>query len=372
LSRIRFAALFATVAALAVVLAACGGGGGSSDEDPQSVIDNATLAGVESGNIDLQLGIKSTGDEGGNFKLSLSGPFQAGPKGQLPQLGFDVKANGDVGGEAIDFDGGLTLLSDRAFVGYKGTEYEVDPTTFGFVKSAFEQAQQQGGESAEGEAAGCQEAASDLEVKQFVDNLENEGSADVDGTETTKVSGDLDVEGAINAIIELTKNPACSSQLEAAGPLPLGELEEAKSEITSAVKKAHADVYVGDDNIVRKLAAELTVEPKGGDEKVEIEFEISLGEVNEEQEISAPANAKPLEGLFQELGVNPLELLEAASGEGGGLGSVLEGLSGGEESGSSGGSGGSSGGGSSQQEYVECLQEAETPTDLQKCASLLE
>jgi hypothetical protein len=365
LSRIRIAALFATLAALAVVFAACGGGGDSSDEDPQSVLDNATLAGVESGTIDLQLGIKSTGAEGGDVKASLSGPFQAGEKGELPELDLAVKANGDVGGEAIDFKGGLTLLSDRAFVGYKGNEYEVDPTTFGFVKSGFEQAQQQGGQ--QGGSTACQEAAAGLEVAQFVDNLKNEGSADVDGTDTTKVSGDLDVGSAIDAIIKLTKNPACSSQIEAAGPLPLDELEKAKSEVSGAVKKAHADVYVGDDEIIRKLAAELTVEPKGGDEKVEVDFEITLGEVNEEQEISAPANAKPLEGLFQELGVNPLELLEAGSS--GDIGEIIEGLSGGDEGG---GSPAESGGGSSQQEYVECLQESETPTDLQKCTSLLE
>jgi hypothetical protein len=155
--------------------------------------------------------------------------------------------------------------------------------------------------------------------------------------------------------------------LEAAGPLPLDELEEAKSEVAGAVKKAHADVYVGDDDIVRKLVAQLTVEPKGSDETVEVEFEITLGEVNEEQDISAPANAKPLEGLFQELGVNPLELLEAGSS--GDLGELFEGLSGGDEGG---GSSAESGGGSSQQEYVECLQGSETPTDLQKCANLLE
>ncbi|HET7446158.1 MAG TPA: hypothetical protein VFJ57_16035 [Solirubrobacterales bacterium] len=365
MSRIRIAVLFATVAALAAVFVACGGGGGS-DEDPQSVIDNATLAGVESGTIDLQLGIKSTGDEGGDIKASLSGPFQAGEKGELPQLAFDVKANGEAGSESIDFEGGLTLLSDRAFVAYKGTEYEVDPTTFGFVKSAFEQAQQTGGSGEAGESTGCQEAAADLEVGQFVDNLTNEGSADVDGTDTTKVSGDLNVDGALDAIIELTKDPACSSQLEAAGDLPLDELEAARTEVSGAVKKAHADVYVGDDDIVRKLGAELTVEPKGSDEKVEIEFELTLGDVNGQQKISAPANAKPLEGLFQELGINPLELLEAGSS--GDLGGLLEGLTGGDEGGSSEGSGG----GSSQQEYVECLQEAETPTDLQTCANLLQ
>lgn len=366
MSRIRFAVLFATVAALAAVFAACGGGG-SSDEDPQTVLDNATVAGVESGTIDLQLGIKSTGSEGGDLKVSLSGPFQAGAKGELPELAFNAKANGTASDKTIDFEGGLTLLSDRAFVAYKGTEYEVDPTTFGFVKSAFEQAQQQGGQEETGDSTACQEAATGLKIGQFVDNLKNEGSADVDGTSTTKISGDLNVGGAINAIIELTKDPACSAQFEAAGQaLPLDELEQVKGEIAGAVKKAHADVYVGDDEIVRKLAAEVTVEPKDSNEKVEVDFEVTLGEVNEEQEISAPANAKPLEGLFQELGVNPLELLEAGGSEG--LGGLLEGLSGGDSSGSS----GSSGGGGSQQEYVECLQGSETPTDLQKCASLLQ
>ncbi|MGV1048936.1 MAG: hypothetical protein ACOYD4_10490 [Solirubrobacterales bacterium] len=365
MSRIRISVLFATVALIAAVLAACGGGGDSSGEDPQTVIDNATLAGVKSGNLDLRIGIKSSGDESGNLDISVSGPFQARGK-NLPELAITASAKGDLEGEAVDFKGDLTLLSDRAFLGFNGKEYEVDPTTFGFVKSAFEQAQQKGGEES-GDVTACQEAAEGLEIGDFVDNLTNEGSADVEGTSTTKISGDLNTAGAVDAVIKLTENPACSSQLEAAGPLPLSELESAKAELTGAIKKAHVDVYVGDDEIIRKLAAELTVEPKGSGERVEVTAELSLGEVNEEQEISAPANAQPLEGLFQELGVNPLELLEGA--EGGDIGGLLEGLAGGE--GSEGSSGGSSGGLDDQQEYLECLQGAETPTDLQKCASLI-
>jgi hypothetical protein len=360
LSRIRISVLFATVAVLAVVFAACGGGGDSSSEDPQTVIDNATLEGVESGTLDLQLGIKSTGSEGGDLTVSVSGPFQARGK-DLPEVAVTAKAKGEINGEAVDFDGNLTLLSDRAFIGFSGKEYEVDPTTFGFVKSAFEQSQQQGGEEA-GDVTACQEAAKGLEIADFVDNLKNEGSADVDGTDTTKISGDLNTAGAVNQVIKLTENPACSAQLEAAGPLPLGELESAKATLASAVKKAHVDVYVGDDEIIRKFAAELTIEPKDSGEKVEVTAELSLGDVNGEQTISAPANAQPLEGLFQELGINPLELLEA--GEGGGLGGLLEGLSGG-------GSSESSGGGAPGQATRECFENAETPTDLQKCANLV-
>ena len=376
MSRFRIFVLLVALAALATAFAACGGSSDKSSEDPQKVIDNASLEGVKSGNIDLSLGVKSAGDEGVDVKLS--GPFQSGSKGNLPQLAMTASAKGSAKGEDIDFEGGLTLLSDRAFVEYEGTEYEVDPTTFGFVKSGFEQAQQQGGSEANpADVTACQEAATGLEVADFVDNLTNDGSADVDGTSTTKVSGDLNVGGAIDAIIKLTENPACSSQLEAAGPLPIGELEEAKGELTSAVKKAHVDVYVGDDDIIRRLAAELTIEPKGSDsEKVEVEFDLSLSGVNEEQDISAPSGAKPLEGLFQKLDINPIELLEAGS-SGEGLGSLLESVTGAGDSSSGGGesssgSSGSSGGAGNQQAYLECLKGAKTPADLQKCASMVQ
>jgi hypothetical protein len=375
LSRFRTFVLLAAFAALATAFAACGSSD-SSSEDPQKVIDNATLEGVTSGNLDLSLGVKSEGKEGGDVSVSLSGPFQAGTKGNLPQLDLAVKANGSINGQNVDFDGGLTLLSDRAFVGYKGTEYEVDPTTFGFVKSGFEQAQQQqGSESSSGDVTACQEAATGLKVGDFVDNLTNDGSAEVDGTSTTKVSGDLNATGAIDAIVKLTENPACSAQLEAAGPLPLAELEKAKGEVSSALKKAHVEVYVGDDNIIRKVAAELTIEPKGSStEKVEIEFELSLGGVNEDQSISAPANAKPLEKLFLQLGVNPIELLEATNGGGAGLGGLLEGITGGSSSSgeSSSGEESSAGGAAGQQAYLNCLKGATTPADLQKCASLIQ
>jgi hypothetical protein len=376
LSRIRTLVLLATVAALAALLAACGGGGGSesgSSEDPQKVIDKATLEGVESGNLNLSLKVKAEGKEGGNFDASLSGPFQAGAKGELPEADLEVAVHGEAEGEKVDFEGGATLLSDRAYIGYEGAEYEVDPTTFGFVKSGFEQAQQEsGGEGAEGEA--CQEAAAGLKIGDFVDHLSNQGGVEVEGTQTTEVSGDLNVSGAIDQIIKLTENPSCSAQLEAAGPLPLGELEKAKDELASQVKKAHASVFVGEeDNIVRKVAAELTVEPEGSSEKVEIEFELSLGEVNEKQTISAPSNAKPLEDLFKQLGVNPLELLEG--GGSAGLGGLLEGITGGGTSGTTEGSpgGGGGGGGPSVAEskaYLECLQKVESASDLQKCANL--
>lgn len=337
MSRPRFLFVFATAAALiaaSLALAACGGGGGDkSEESSQAVLDEATLQGIESGKIDLTLGVKAPGAEGGNLDVSISGPFQGEGKASLPQLDLNAQAKGSINGKDVDFDGGIVLLPNSAYVNYEGVEYEVDPTTFSFVESTLKQAQSEAGaETGSAGITACQEEAGKLKVADFFEDGSNEGSAEVDGTATTKVSGDLDVSGAIDAALEVAESQACRAQLAAAGPLPSqGEIDKAKDEVNSSLKSAHVDVYVGNDDIVRQISAELKIEPEGpgsGPKSLEIDLDLKLSGVNEEQKISAPANAKPLTRLFLKLGVNPIELLGLLQGEGGGkgLGGLLEGL----------------------------------------------
>jgi hypothetical protein len=372
LSRLRTFLLFAALAALATVFAACGSSdGGGSDESPEAVLKGSTFEGIESADLDLSVNVDVSGDEGGSVDVSVSGPFQSKGKNQLPELDMTAEASGSVGGKDVDFDGGIVLVPNKAYVSYEGEDYEVDSTTFSFVQSAVEEAQRESGAAGGTEGATkCQEeAAGEFSAEDFVENLTNEGSADVGGTDTTKVSGDLDVGSALEALTRLTELPACSPQLEAAGPLPLGELEEAQGEIEKALKSAHADVYVGEDKIIRRFTAEFDIQPEGSGEAVKIDVDLALNGVNEEQEISTPEGAKPLNDLFQKLGINPLELLQGAQG-GAGLGGLLEQL-GGSTGTELPGAGGGAGGGS-QSEYIECVQGASTPVDLQNCAKKLQ
>ncbi len=381
MSRKRSVLLLAAFAALAAVLSACGGGGGGSSEDPQKVIETATFEGIESGEVALSANVVSNGDNGGNVKVDLSGPFQSTGKTSLPELALAVKANGDAEGESINFEGGLTVLNDRAFVAYDGTNYEVDPTTFGFIKAGFEEGEG-GNEGAGGATSACQKAAEELDLGEFIDNLENEGSEDVDGVGTTKLSGDLNPKSAVEAIIKLTENSACASELEATGALPLDELKEQESELPNVIKKSHITVNIGeDDHIPRKIAATMTIEPKGSSERTEVEFELTLSKVNEKQTIKGPAGAEPIEKLFDKLGINPLELLGLleGGGSGGGLGNLLEGIGG--ESGSSGELGSKIEEGLEEaelpsvgesKEFTQCLDKAESAADVQKCATLME
>jgi hypothetical protein len=330
LSRIQFLFAIAALTIAATALAACGGGGGNSDASPQSVLDGATLEGVESGNLDASVEVVASGKEGGEVDISLSGPFESVEGGSTPNLDLTATASGTVNGENIDFEGGLVLLPNSAYVGYEGSEYEVDPTTYSFIESTLKQAQRQNGGEAAAPSA-CEKAVSALDVGDFADDLHNGGEADVGGTATTKVSGDLDVGGAIDAMLKLYADPACGSQLRATGSAPsVSELRAAKGEVTKAVKSAHVDVYVGDDDIIRRVAGEAIVEPTGsgsGPSVAKIDFDFTLDGVNEEQQISTPGKAKPLNDLFLKLGVNPLELLGALQGGGaGGLGNLLEGI----------------------------------------------
>lgn len=372
MSRVRILSVFIALVALTSVLAACGGGG--SSDDPQSLVDEATLQGIDSGEMSLAVDIDVEGEKGGQAKVELSGPFQSESDADLPELDLAFSSEGSIGGKDLNREGGITLLGNKAYVAYEGVEYEVDSTTFNFVKSSLKQ---QGGDQGQSsEIAACQEAASDLELADFVEGLKDEGSADVGGTSTTKISGDLDGPAAIEAVSDLVDDPACSEQLEAAGPLPsAAELEKAKSTVQDSVKSAHVDLYVGDDNIVRRISAQVTIEPpkdsEPGAKRVDLDLDLTLTGVNEEQTISAPSKAKPLSALFIKLGINPIELLGALQNGGGvgGLGGLLEGLdsTGGN---SGGGSGGNSSGG--KQSYYECLGEADTSVDIQSCTGLLQ
>jgi hypothetical protein len=286
---------------------------------------------------------------------------------------MSAEAHGTVNGENVDFEGGLTLVPHKAYISFEGTDYEVDPTTFSFVESAIEQAQRKSGaKSGTAGATACQkEAAGKFSAGDFLENLKNEGSADVGGTSTTKVSGELNVGGAVEVFTKLLELPACKSQLEAAGPLQLAQLAKAKGEIEKALKSAHGDIYVGDDNIIRRVTAEIDVAPEGSGEEVSIDIDLSLNGVNEGQDISTPENAKPLTDLYEKLGINPLELLQQAQGPNG-LGGLLESLGGAAGSPLGGALPGGGSGGGSQQEYLECIQGASSSADIQNCSKKLQ
>ena len=178
------------VVAVVVALSGCGGGGDSS-ADPQEVLDQALGGGngADSGVLDLTFDLESSGGQEGSIDASVQGPFQSNGDATLPSVDLDVHASVDSGSDpSFDFDGGLTLTSDGAFVGLDGQEYQLDDSTFQAVKASYEQsaAQQQ-------RQASRARWSSSASTRSWVTDLTNEGTEDLDGTEVVHVSGTADV-----------------------------------------------------------------------------------------------------------------------------------------------------------------------------------
>ena len=317
----RIAAMTIASLVLALAVAACGGSGSSA----QNVVDEATLSGVESGKLDLSLGIDTKGSKGGHVDVGLSGPFERGNGVRGTKLDLTGTAKGTVAGKKVDFEGGLTLLGGhRAYVEFEGTDYKVDPTTYGYASSTI-------GESEE--VSSCREALRERKLSEFISDPVEEGTANVGGTSTTKVSGDIDPETVSEALTEANEDALCAEQMKAipGARTSLEGFEESPGAAQGAVKDAHITLYVGDDHIVRRLKAQVTLEPPAGQAPkgvggAEFDVDLTLADVNQPQTIAAPKEAKPLTALFIKLGINPIELLGVVQGglTGGGMSALLE------------------------------------------------
>ena len=365
---IRIRTLFAVCAlALAVpaLIAGCGGDDdGDSGQDPQAVLDEtfSNDQSISSGNLDLTLAVDASGEQGGSIDASLTGPFQTEPDNEqaVPQLDLTATAKGSGDNFDFDFTGGLVVTSDNAYVEYNGKAYEVGADTFAQVKDQI--AAQAGNESvtpgsfpeackqALEQAGATDTSGCDIDLQTWLTNLTDEGTADVGGTSTVHVHGDLDVAKVLSDIGNLAAAfPGVSSS--GFDPTQLGAF-------SGAVTEATMDVYSGeDDHLLRKLDLSLTIDPSaiaGGStaipiDDVQIDLGLVLTGVNEQQTISAPSDAQPISQLLGDLGVSP---------------SAIPGL----DSGS--GSGGASGSGAD--DYFQCIQQAGSdPQEINKCASLL-
>src|SRR4051794_3821414 len=171
--RNRVLLVFTALCLSAMALAACGGSGG---KDPQQTPGSASFEGIESAAFEGALEIESKGSQGGHLDVSFSGRAQA-------EEGVEVtaKVDGSARGKPVDLEGGLTLFSDRAFVNYRGVEYEVDPNNYSIAKPLFFPAL---AEKSGAEIRECRQAASEIEVGDLLKNLSNDGSVEVNGTET--------------------------------------------------------------------------------------------------------------------------------------------------------------------------------------------
>lgn len=343
------------------LIAACGGDSGG-DEDPQDVLDKtfSNEESISSGVFEVSLDVTAEGgDDEGDLKATLGGPFQGGGDG-FPQ--FDIDADLDLNSEAQDFTGsaGITSTGDKAFVNFQDTDYEIPGEIFSQFSQNFLQLQEQN-KDASGEGGNFLSSIG-INPTNWLSDLENEGNEDVEGTETIHVSGTADVPKLVEDLKTIAeKNAQAAEQI---APEQLGQLDE----LTDIVEEAKLDIFTGaDDDQLRKLEATLTLNPpdtEGAPESVDVSFAITLSDLNAAQSIAAPSGAQPLGDLLQQFGVDASSL--------GQLGAAAGGASDGGASLPQAGGSPTPPSDSSSQAYLDCLKTAEGAAALQQCASLLQ
>lgn len=342
----------------AALLGGCGGDDGATAEtDPQTLLEETftTDAAVESGVLNLSLDASAEGEEGGTVTASLTGPFDSSAGEEaVPLLDLTAALAVTGGSEEIDFEGGLTITGEGAFVTVDGTPYAIDDPTFQTFKDLYAQ-------PAAAPVAGADEGSAvfrqlGIDPSTWLTDVSNEGTEEVEGEETIHISGTADVAKILEDAQGIAAQTGGAAQVN---PEDLSQLSE-------AVSAAEIDVYTGsEDKILRRLDLTLEIadtEASGVGGPVSLNLSIGISGVNEDQEISAPADAKPIE-----------ELIPGGLGAIGALGGgSIPGL---PDSGATGGAGapggGDLGGDLGSQEYLDCVAEAATPDEITACADVL-
>jgi hypothetical protein len=333
--RYPFRRLAPAVLAIVAVVAGAGCGGSGNDKDATALLNNAFKHSIKSADLTLDAQIQMNGSPsfGRQLQVKATGPFKT-TKGKLPSFDIDVDASS---GPAQGFQIGFVSTGDRAFAKFQDVYYEqprskVDQTIRSLSNGAKHTSL----------------SALGIDPRRWLEGAHSEGNEEVAGVQTTRVSGKLNVAVALKDLNAFLKRSG-SAIGGATGQIPQPLSQSALKKLSQQVKDPSFSVYVAKrDHTIRRLSGH--VQFKGGSAS----FTLQFANVNGNQRIVAPVNARPISELTGALGL---------------------GLLGG---GSSGGSGTptpspSAPSADAYKRYARCLDKAK-PQDtdaLQRCADLL-
>jgi hypothetical protein len=257
---------------------------------------------IESANLSAKLAVDGP-DE--SVTASLSGPFQSQGKGKLPKVQLDAHLEG--GGQS--FTAGVTWLGDKGYVNLQGVNYEVAGLVAKQFQAGYEEGfkkQQKGGDTA---------LLLGIDFSKWLKNGRNEGDAKVGDTDTIKLTGEADIAQVIADVQRIAQN-ARTLNIPGTEDVPTKLTPEQEKEIVDGVKKFAIEVYTGkEDRILRKLVVNADVQPQA-EQVSHLVFELTLNGVGEDQDFSAPKNAKPFTELLKQVDGLSLFGQSAAGGAG--------------------------------------------------------
>jgi len=339
----------------AFTLASCGGG--DEGENVEDLLNRAFSKDIRSADLHVEAEMDLKGMLDKPVRIEADGPFR-GNKDKLPSADIELRIGTDGGGQTITT--GVLTTGDRAFVKFQDVYYEQPAARVREANASIMQ----------GSRAGERPLSElGLDPRSWLGEAKEEDDAEVAGVDTRHVSGTLDVEELmrnLNKFVARSTKALAGQDGQAAPPrLTDTDIEQ----LTEAVKDPSFDVYIGKaDDIIRRVSGRVEFEiPKpsraglGGLDGGTITFSVEFRDVNGNQQIEAPAKARPMSDLTRSLGA----------------GGVLEGSSGGTAPAAPPADDVQDTGAPDDPEafrrYSECLDKArpEDTDELQRCAELL-
>ena len=200
--------------------------------------------------------------------LEASGVFEDHGPRQMPVA--DIEVNVDAESANLDLEGGFGTTGDKAWFTRGDSAFAVPQDAWDKVVEARES----------GAGAAQQDSLQlNLEPGGWLRKVSSEDGGEIDGIETTQLSADVDAAAAIAQIAQAMSD---------AGQLDASPLPDAAQRLGGLLSDAELEVWVGKDDIIRRLTFELS--GKGdANRPVDMDLRFELSGVNEPQSVSAPA-----------------------------------------------------------------------------------
>lgn len=367
-SILRSLLCLAVLVSLSSVVAACGGDDAAS-QDVDTLLKETFSNGkeVKSGKIALDVKVNIQGGGSGldgPISVKLGGPFETENETELPKLDLDLVFEG--AGQSVR--AGVVNTGEKAVVTVQNDHYEVSGDTYNQFKTVYKQSAEQAAKQGGGKKQSLQSLG--IDPRRWLTNAKNEGESKVGDEDTIKITGGIDIPKLLDDV-NSALSKAASLGVQGADQIPTRLTDEQKKQVEKAVENVIVEIYTGaDDKILRRMFISLKLKDPGGSKQAaDLAFDLTMTDLNEDQEFKAPEGTKPFEELVQNIG----GLLGGATG-------APQADPGSGSSGSSGS--GSSGSGSSGtttapstenlEKYTQCVEDAGNDLEkAQRCAELL-
>jgi len=279
-----------TLLVLAVgLVAACGGSdnASSSGQAPKDAL--ADVKPITSATVDAVLRINLDGapaEIGDRVELTFGGPMRSNGPGKLASLDWKIAFNSGFS----DFTSRVVSTGNNVFIRLGGADFEIGEQTVSRINQNA---------AASGKPDGL--AAVGLDPLAAVTGVKESGKATVAGTETTRYTGSIDVDKALDQIESFLRQlPQQSTGGQRVPQLNL--TPERRQQINDTFQSPRFEIDVADDDTIRRIlltakfvTPEANRQAAGGITGGTIEYRVEYAGVGDEVTISPVSGARPIE-----------------------------------------------------------------------------